>query len=134
MDKINIRYRVLSVNEEEQSMLVRYSTDFLSEQDLTTGEGNAEDNTPLRCITDYNLSIWDGIETEEALDKFITSAAPIAVFKLKHKIMDSNVDHTINGRLSMVKSLLNKTVEKEISLLPLVGKEQEIEVLLIEMV
>lgn len=116
LDKINIKYKIISVDESEQSIVVRYWTDFLSEEELAIDAQKNEDGTPVRCKTDYNFNIWDSVKTEKDLDKMITSYAPIEWFKLQYKVKNPDIDNTINGSLLVVKGLLNKTHEKEVEL------------------
>ena len=112
LDKINIKYKIISVDESEQSILVRYWTDFLSEEELAIDDQKNEDGTPVRCRTDFNFNIWENVNTEEDLHNMISTHAPIDWFKLQYKVKNPNIDSS----LPLVKNLLNKTHEKEIDL------------------
>ena len=112
LDKINIKYKIISVDESEQSILVRYWTDFLSEEELAIDDQKNEDGTPVRCRTDFNFNIWENVNTEEDLHNMISTHAPIDWFKLQYKVKNPNFDSS----LPIVKNLLNKTHEKEIDL------------------
>lgn len=80
---MQINYRILSADESECSIVVRYWTDLLSEKDLSIDPKEPND-VPLRCRTDYNLNIWDASLSEDQIHDFILSNAPIAWFELKH--------------------------------------------------
>jgi len=91
---MKINYRVLSVDETESTLIVRYWTDELSEKELSVDPEETSD-TPAQCRTDYNLSISDHSLSEEALHDFILSCAPVGWFETKHKIKDPNVDTSL---------------------------------------
>jgi len=91
---MQINYRVLSVDETESSMIVRYWTDELSEKELSVDPEETND-TPTQCRTDYNLTVSDHSKSEEALHEFILSCAPVGWFDVKHKVKDPNVDTSL---------------------------------------
>ena len=82
-----IKYRIIDVNESEQTITVRYWTDFLSEEDLAYDANRNPDGTPVRCRTDYNFSLWDMYKTEEDIEKMIINSIPIDWFKLQYKVI-----------------------------------------------
>jgi hypothetical protein len=98
---MQINYRVLSVDETESSMIVRYWTDELSEKELSVDPEESSD-TPAQCRTDYNISISDHSMSEEALHEFIISCAPVDWFNLKHKIKDPSVDTSLSVAKALV--------------------------------
>ena len=65
MTDINIKYRVLYVDENNHSMTVRYYTDKVTEDDLALIRDDANrivrggDGKPVRCMTDYNISVFE---------------------------------------------------------------------------
>ena len=78
MVSIDIKYRILSVDESEHSFVIRYFTDDLTEDMLATirtEEGDiARDANgyPVACRTDYNISLFKtptptGKELEEVI-------------------------------------------------------------------
>jgi hypothetical protein len=111
-----IKYRIIDVNESEQTITVRYWTDFLSEEDLAYDANRNPDGTPVRCRTDYNFSLWDMYKTEEDIEALIVNSIPIDWFKLQYKVKSPQIDNTINGTMACVKNLINKTFEKDITL------------------
>lgn len=114
LKNFKINYKILQVHEKEQSIVVRYWTDFLTENDLAVDNEKNSDGSPVRCRCDYNLNVWDYIKTEEDLNKMIQNAAPIDWFKLQYRVKNPEIDNTINGTMSIVKGLLNKVHVKEI--------------------
>jgi len=112
-ETIKFYYKIIEANEEEQSITVRYWTDFLSEEELAADNNRNPDGTPVRCRTDYNYNIWDNTKTTEEIEKMIVSSFPREWFLLKYAVKTPNIDHTTTGRMKGVASLLNKTHERE---------------------
>jgi len=112
-ETIKFYYKIIEANEEEQSITVRYWTDFLSEEELAADNNRNPDGTPVRCRTDYNFNIWDNTKTTEEIEEMIVSGFPREWFLLKYAVKTPNIDHTTTGRMKGVASLLNKTHERE---------------------
>lgn len=86
---MNIHYRILSKDDENHSMIVRYWTDIISEESLATElyeDGSPvldESGHPRRGRTDYNLTLYNyEIPTDIQLHDIIVRNAPISFFKL----------------------------------------------------
>jgi hypothetical protein len=112
-ETIKFYYKIIEANEDDQSITVRYWTDFLSEEELAADNNRNPDGTPVRCRTDYNFNIWDNTKTTEEIEKMIVSSFPREWFLLKYAVKTPNIDHTTTGRMKGVSSLLNKTHERE---------------------
>jgi hypothetical protein len=110
-------FRVIEINPHEHSVIVRYFSDKLSEDDLATSvvyeDGNkiiqrGEDGNPLRCRTDTNFNIWQTPSpNEEELTKIFNDAAPVDWFKIQHDVLDINVDTSLGS----AKSMKNKNIK-----------------------
>lgn len=114
---MEVKYRIIDVDPNQHSIVVRYYTNVLSEDSLATSfntDGSiarGTDGSPLRCQTDYNINIWK-TETPPTIDdikKIANDSAPYDWFKLKHDILDPNVDTS----LSSVFSLLGKEFQAQ---------------------
>lgn len=114
---MEVKYRIIDVDPNQHSIVVRYYTNVLSEDSLATSfntDGSiarGTDGFPLRCQTDYNINIWK-TETPPTIDdikKIANDSAPYDWFKLKHDILDPNVDTS----LSSVFSLLGKEFQAQ---------------------
>jgi hypothetical protein len=88
-EKMNINYRILSKDDEDHSLIIRYWTDIISEESLATslnteGNINVDDNGhPLRCRTDYNLTLYGlNSPTNTDLHSFAIRCAPIEFLRL----------------------------------------------------
>jgi len=101
----------------QHSIVVRYYTDFLTEDNLATSfnlDGSIErnkDGSPIRCQTDYNLNIWktNPPPTKNEIIKYINDCFPHEWFKLKHDVLDEKVDTS----LECIKDMLSKEFESE---------------------
>jgi hypothetical protein len=71
---MNLRYRVVGMNQDEFSIVVRYYTDVLTEHDLRTDPEDATD-PPVRCRTDTNITLYDPAISEDELHLLIMSYA-----------------------------------------------------------
>lgn len=109
---MEVKYRIIDVDPNQHSIIVRYYTDLLTEDSLaisfnTDGSiARGSDGSPQRCQTDYHINIWN-TETQltaEDIKKIANDSAPYDWFKLKHDILDPNVDTS----LTIVSSLINQ--------------------------
>lgn len=111
-EEMKVKYRIIEVDSSQHSIVVRYYTDILSQDDLATSFDTNNtimrrpDGTPQRCQTDYNINIWktDPSPTIEDIHEIAKGAAPYDWFKLKHAVLNPNVDTTLN----VVNSIINQ--------------------------
>jgi len=121
---MTVKFRILNKELDQHSVVVRYYTDYLSEDDLATSftvddKGNniiqrGEDGKPLRCQTDYNINIWNVQATQQgsnsnAIVDYIGRSAPFDWFELKYAVM--NVQ--INTDMALVDSLIGVEYQAE---------------------
>jgi len=108
---MEIKYRILSVDKNEHSLIIRYYTDILTEEILTSYFGDDgkpvidDSGKPVRCRTDYNLSLWKTVYTEEELHDYIKQCAPAAWFKVLHFVKEINEPIT---HLNYIDSIIGK--------------------------
>jgi hypothetical protein len=116
-NEINIKYRIIETNEKEHTIVVRYYTDFLDEEALKIDDNRTADDKPVRCRTDYNLTLWDHIvKSEEDLQNFIISSMPVAWFQLQYNIMnDVNKE-----KMAFVSKFSDKVFEKTVDAITIV--------------
>jgi hypothetical protein len=112
---MDIHYKIVEVNPNEHSIVVRYFTDTLTEEKLSVDPENKhtlEDGSPLRCRTDYFLNLPVPAPTGEALQRFIMERAPVMWFDIHDKINDPNVDTSLSELSSLigVKNTINVNV------------------------
>lgn len=112
MRKLNLKYRILSTDKRNNSIIVRYWTDILSEKDLSDFDEITEDGTPTRCSTDSNIVLWNDIKTPADLEKIILDSAPIRLLENKENFKTQDVN-VFDG---LVEGFLNKVHKKEIDI------------------
>lgn len=89
---MNIKYRIISVNEADHSFVVRYYTDVVSEFDLSADwnrDGTpilGEDGKPRNCRTDYNITLFNVEADQEEIEKQIQYNAPVDWLKLQEEV------------------------------------------------
>ncbi len=108
---MEVKFKIIDIDSSQHSMIVRYYTNLLTEDSLATSYNpdgtiaRRSDGSPQRCQTDYNFNIWqtDPSITEEQIKKIANDGAPYDWFKLRHDILDPQIDTSLN----VVSNLLN---------------------------
>lgn len=123
-----IYYRILSMDEAEGSIIVRYWSDEMSEQELSIIPGDTA-ATPVNCRTDTNLNIFDAKMTQDELHEFLVGGAPAEWLSMKGRIKDQKTDTSLPQIRSMigVTKAAEKVAKKTIShsaLLMLAAREE----------
>jgi len=100
---MKINYRILNVNEQEHSIVVRYYTDIVTEAYLATpkySDGTFDttpEGYPVGCRTDYNFNVWETPSpSQERLIEIIQNNAPRDWLHLHEQILSQNVDTTLS--------------------------------------
>lgn len=114
---MNIKCKILLYDEIQQSVVVRYYSDLVSEDDIAISldsDGNIirrSDGSPERCITDGNINL-DLMKFEdssiEEIKKYLLNHAPIHMLKNKHIEKESKID------LIKLKNEILQLIDKEI--------------------
>lgn len=95
-----IKYRIISLDHKENSVIVRFYTDTIDENflassfDINNTIVRTNAGYPERCRTDVNITFYNHESTPEELDEFIKSNAPVTWFELQEKIISAN--NTLN--------------------------------------
>ena len=126
---MEVKYRIIDFDPNQHSITVRYYTNLLTEDLLAISFNNdgtilrKDDGTPARCQTDYHINIWktNPPPTLDDIKRIANDSAPYDWFKLKHDILDPDVDTS----LSEVSSLINQefVAEKPISVVEVAIQE-----------
>jgi hypothetical protein len=101
---MNLHYRILSVDENECALTVRYFTDDLTERDLRTDPADKAD-TPVRCRTDYQLNLWRPGMTEDEVEDLILGSAPVDWLRM----MEGRRNGAFAGTLTAARGLAQKS-------------------------
>ena len=119
---MNVRYRILKVDPQEHSIIVRYFTDIITEE-MLCNEFDSNNNPiltkegyPKICRTDYHINIFQTPSpSQEEILNIINQNAPVAWLKLQEDIKNPKVDTS----LSFIKSLINNVGLVTIDLPPI---------------
>ena len=110
-----IKYKIISKDEANHSMVVRYFSDTHGEDffaiDKFAGPiARNDDGTPVRCTTDYNLTMYQTPSLSgQALHDYIISCAPAAYLKLLDDVDNPEIDTT----MADINANIGKTFEVE---------------------
>jgi hypothetical protein len=105
------KYKIISTDPEDHSIVVRFFTNVITEQALAirnpdTGEIiRNEDGTIQSCRTDYNITLWRlgiGKDDKEALHKEIMKHAPQSWLEHKERMLNPNIDTTLNDITAVI--------------------------------
>jgi hypothetical protein len=111
---MQIKYKIIETDLTQHSIVVRYFTDYFSEDNLATSYTTNEsgetiidrnpDGSPKRCQTDYNINVWqtDPTPTEEDLLAIAKQSAPYSWFKLRYDVLNPNVDTSLSAASSLL--------------------------------
>lgn len=118
---MNIHYKIVSINQEDHSFIVRYWTDIISEDFLANefDENNEikrrEDGSPTRCRSDVNLTLYKVDATEVEIDLLIRENAPKEWLETLEKVQDPKIDTSmekLNKKIGVVKIFESVTPEQ----------------------
>ena len=115
---MSVKFKVLSVDANNHSMIVRYFSDLVTEDNLATelnldGEIVRDPNgSPVRCRTDYNIEITEyPSPSKERLIEIISSYAPKSFFDKYVQVANTQVDTSLSAGISMINEV-NLVVDK----------------------
>lgn len=101
---MKINYRILKVDEQEHSILVRYYTDIVTEEHLVSNvysDGHIDrtpEGYPVSCRTDYYFNIWETPSpSKERIIEIIENGAPKDWLYLQEQILNANVDTSLSA-------------------------------------
>ena len=103
---INLKYKIVEVNTNEHSMVVRYYTDVITEAMLAT---DTLDGVIRRCRTDYSMDLPVPAPSGDELDAFIVARAPVAWFGTQEAVINPAIDTSLTGVLALLD--VEKTVQ-----------------------
>jgi hypothetical protein len=97
---MQIKYKIIEVNSDEQQIVVRFYSDEVPEASLASqvdGDGNM-----LRCRTDVAISLPLPTPSGAELEAIILQNCPVNFFKIKAAVADLNQDTSMSEILPMV--------------------------------
>jgi hypothetical protein len=105
---MNIHYKVIEVWPNDHQIVVRYTTDLVSEEDVVLQRD--ENENIVRCSTDVPITLPIPTPAGEALEKLIMNNAPVNFLKIKESIIDPEIE---TGDLSSLLNVSNTKVLEE---------------------
>ena len=103
MSTMNIKYEVIQVDEDTQTITVRFFTDKLSADD--TAQQKSHDGKVLRCRTDVAITLYEPTATAQEVHEHIMRHAPVVPMAMYERVKDPAIDTS----LSHVRALMGKT-------------------------
>lgn len=94
-----IKYKIVEVNPQEHSIVVRYYTDKITEQMLAV---DVLDGVIRRCRTDYSLDLPVPTPTGKVLHDFIAMRAPRDWLFAQEDVLDPAVDTSLSSILPLL--------------------------------
>ena len=87
MSDYKLTYRIVESYPEERIYVVRFLSDFLTEEELKSSPHVADDGMPLRCRTDVSIEVPLTMEnpTEDELEEFFWQFCPFPFFEKEWK-------------------------------------------------
>jgi len=120
---MNIKYKIIEVWPDDHQIVVRYTTDIVTEEDVATHRD--EDGNITRCRTDVPIVLPVPTPTGNELERIIMTNAPIDFLKTKESVLDENTDTS----LASLQSLLNVTNTRSLNADAKLTDEQIAEIL-----
>lgn len=102
---MTIKYKIIGLNEDTHSVIVRYYTDTVTEEMLASNAHRDDNGIPVRCRTDTSITLPEPLPSQKKIHEFILSCAPVAGIKLFEKM---TTDKKAIKKFSGLKKLLNK--------------------------
>lgn len=94
-----IKYKIVEVNTNEHSIVVRYYTDIITEEMLAI---DILDGVIRRCRTDYSIDLPVPTPTGTALIDLINSKAPTAWLNTQEAVLNQDIDTSLSEVTSLM--------------------------------
>lgn len=104
---MNLRYKIIEVNTNEHSIVVRFYTDLITEQMLAT---DVLDGVIRRGRTDYSLDLPVPAPTGTTLERFIVSKAPLDWLATQEAVLNPSLDTSLSNLADIVGQEIAPTV------------------------
>jgi hypothetical protein len=103
---MNLHYKIVEVWPQDHLVVVRYWTDALSEEFLSSNDIRKEDGTPERCRSDVSITLPIPAPTGKELEDLLISYAPLDWLKTLEQVQAPEVDTSMEEILK-VKGAVN---------------------------
>lgn len=96
---MNLKYKIVEVNTNEHSIVVRFYTDIITEEMLAV---DVLDGIIRRGRTDYSIDLPFPAPTGDALAEFIVSRAPVGWFTTQEAVLNPILDTSLSSVAELV--------------------------------
>lgn len=105
---MKIYYRILNINDNDHSLVVRYWTDNITELSLCSefDKDNlpliTDDGYPVRCRSDVSVTFYNNLNpSQNAIVEIIKVNAPVDWFRLLESVKDPDTVVNLNAALPL---------------------------------
>jgi len=107
-----LKYKIIDLNEDTHSIVVRYYTDNVTENLLASNSRLRSDGSPERTRSDISITLPIPMPSDDELEKIILRNFPKNGLEVFEKM---KTDKTAVNNFKKLKNKLNVEVEKDIS-------------------
>lgn len=107
-----IIYKIIELNEDTHSIVVRYYTDVVSEEILSSSKRKKLDGTPERTRSDVSITLPIPLPPDDEIEKIILQNFPKRGIDIFEKLIKNESNKQNFKKLS---AKLNKEIEKDIN-------------------
>jgi len=115
---MNIYYKIVEVWPNDHLIVARYWTDLISEEFLASDDQRNDQGKPIRCRSDVAITLPIPAPQGEELDKLIVTNAPRDWLIRMEKIVDPNVDTSLDHISDMLGTEYTKTKAELDTMIP----------------
>jgi hypothetical protein len=110
---MNINYKIVEVHEDSRTMVVRYYTDIVTENDLDVMQNSNSNTSPARCKTDVSLNIPIPEPTEQELHKIVLKHVPLEALRT-FEALKTQSSNTVLSVVYTMKDVIYAKTEQQI--------------------
>lgn len=114
LESKNIIYKIIETWEDTNTIVVRYYTEIISEEELASDSNKNSDGTPIRCRTDVAITLPFPIPNDEEIEDIILNNAPIDHLDFMEKVKNPNIDTKLPKRIKNRKNKKKKVLKEKI--------------------
>lgn len=94
-----MKYKIIRVDPDAHSIVVRYYTDFVTEESLAI---ETVDGVITQCRSDFSIDLPVPTPTGDELERFITARAPKSWFDTQESVQNPNVDTSLFALIQLI--------------------------------
>lgn len=111
---MNINYKIIEVSPDDHQIVVRYTTDIVTEE-VVASHRDADGNI-TRCRTDVPIVLPVPTPTGNELERIIMNNAPVKFLETKESVLDENIDTSLASLQSLLNVITTKSINSDAKL------------------